>query len=427
LRELPPDFATLRAEAEAEAFMFLSRLSERWRPGGYDADADASLHGVFDGDALAAIGAQTYDEYDPAPEHRRLRHVYVRPAYRRTGVGRALAQDLIQSAFALAPRLHLRATHDLSRAFWEAIGFVRVERSDRSHAVATVTTFSPDERERYARHIMLKEIGGPGQQRLKAATVAIVGMGGLGAPAALYLAAAGVGRLRLIDHDRVSLSNLQRQVLYKAEEVGALKVDCAARALKALNPHVEVEAIAARFPPPFTGEVAERSEAGGGTDVTPPSVASPVNGGGNAPSLLAGADLVLDGADDFATRFAVNAACHQLGITLISGAVGRWEGQVATFKSGRTKHLPPDQRLPCYRCLVPDIPPDAETCETVGIVGALTGVIGSLMALEAIKEIAGAGESLAGRVVVYDALTARVRVVGLNADPACSTCGKDGR
>jgi molybdopterin/thiamine biosynthesis adenylyltransferase len=294
--------------------------------------------------------------------------------------------------------------------------------------------FSADERERYARHIMLKELGGPGQQRLKAATVAIVGMGGLGAPAALYLAAAGVGRLRLIDHDRVSLSNLQRQVLYKTEDVDALKVECAARALKALNPHVEVEAIAARFPasfpPPFTGEVAERREAGGGMDTAPPSVSSrsladtsPVNGGGNASSLLAGADLVLDGTDDFTTRFAVNAACHELGITLISGAVGRWDGQVATFKSGLTKHLPPEQRLPCYRCLVPEIPPDAEPCEAVGIVGALTGVIGAMMGLEAIKEIAGVGESLAGRVSIYEGLGGASRSVRLAADARCPQCG----
>ncbi len=264
-----------------------------------------------------------------------------------------------------------------------------------------MSSFSADERERYARHIMLKELGGPGQQRLKAATVAIVGMGGLGAPAALYLAAAGIGRLRLIDHDRVSLSNLQRQVLYKAEDVGALKVECAAAALKALNAHVAIEVIATRFLPLHLRD-------GGGRD----SVAG-----------LAGVDLVLDGTDDFATRFAVNVACHELGIALVSGAVGRWDGQVATFKSGVTKHLPPEQRLPCYRCLVPEAPPDAETCEAVGVVGALTGVIGAMMALEAIKEIAGAGESSAGRVLLYDGLTARARSISLPRDIECGTCG----
>jgi molybdopterin/thiamine biosynthesis adenylyltransferase len=257
-----------------------------------------------------------------------------------------------------------------------------------------VSLFSADERERYARHIMLKELGGPGQQRLRATTVAIVGMGGLGAPAALYLAAAGVRRLRLVDHDRVSLSNLQRQVLYKTEDVGALKVECAAHALKALNPHVEIEAVAARLSSPSFrwegagGEVnhsADNLRQDGRRPAAPhPSIPSPGGEGRSAAALLAGADIVLDGTDDFATRFAVNAACHELGITLVSGAVGRWEGQVAVFKSGPTKHLQPDQRLPCYRCFVPEIPPDAEPCDAVGVVGALTGVIGSCMALEAI-------------------------------------------
>ena len=254
-------------------------------------------------------------------------------------------------------------------------------------------SLGPEERERYARHILLKEIGGPGQQRLKAATVAIVGAGGLGAPAALYLAAAGVGRLRLIDHDHVSLSNLQRQILYRSDEVGAPKVERARAALGALNPHVEIEVRPERL-----------TEA-------------------NARALLAGADLVLDGTDDFATRFAVNLACHDLGVALISGAVGRWDGQVATFKSGLTKHMSPSERLPCYRCLVPEIPPDAETCAAVGVVGALTGVIGSLMALEAIKEIAEAGEGLAGRLLIYDSLAAQSRTIRLPRDPECPVCG----
>ncbi len=257
-------------------------------------------------------------------------------------------------------------------------------------------SFSDDERERYARHIMLKEIGGPGQQRLKGATVAIVGVGGLGAPAALYLAAAGVGRLRLIDDDTVSLSNLQRQILYASADVGKQKVERAWKALHARNSNVAIEAIAQR-----------------------------ISGQDNAQSLLGGATLVLDGTDDFATRFAVNAACHSLGAPLISGAVGRWQGQVATFKSGPTKHQPPAQRLPCYRCFVPEAPPDAETCAQVGIVGALTGVIGSIMALEAIKEIAQAGESLAGRVLLYDGLRAESRTVALKRDPACPVCGHE--
>lgn len=250
-----------------------------------------------------------------------------------------------------------------------------------------------DERERYARHILLKEIGGPGQQRLKAATVALVGAGGLGAPAALYLAAAGVGRLRIIDDDDVALSNLQRQVVYRASDVGMPKAERTRAVLNEINAHVDVEAVAQRL-----------TES-------------------NAAYLLQGAAIVLDGTDDFATRFAVNAACHDLGVTLISGAVGRWDGQVATFKSGLTKHLAPEQRLPCYRCLVTDTPPDAERCAEVGIIGALPGVIGSMMALEAIKEIAEAGESLAGRLLIFDGLAATARTVALPRDPACPVCG----
>jgi molybdopterin/thiamine biosynthesis adenylyltransferase len=251
----------------------------------------------------------------------------------------------------------------------------------------------PDQLERYARHIVLREIGGPGQQRLRNATIAIVGAGGLGAPAALYLAAAGVGRLTLIDHDAVSLSNLQRQVLFRTEDVGRPKVEAASDALCRLNPDVAVSPARTRLD------------------------------AGNASALLAGANLVLDGTDDFATRFAVNAAAHALGIALVSGAVGRWTGQLSTFKSGTTKGKPIAERLPCYRCLVPEIPPDAEACERAGIVGALTGVIGAWMALEAIKEIAKAGESLAGRLIIYDALDTRVRTVALNPDPECAVCG----
>jgi molybdopterin/thiamine biosynthesis adenylyltransferase len=253
--------------------------------------------------------------------------------------------------------------------------------------------FSAEELERYRRHILLKEIGGAGQQKLKGACVALIGAGGLGAPAALYLAAAGVGRLRIIDPDAVGLSNLQRQILYRGEDVGRAKVERTAEALMALNPNVVVEPVAERL------------------DV------------GNAERLLSGVDLVLDGCDDYGTRFAVNAAAHALGITLISGAVGRWDGQIATFKSGLTKGKPESERLPCYRCFVPEIPPDAEPCSLVGIVGALTGVIGSMMALEAIKEIAGAGESLAGRLLLFDGLRCEARTVRLSPDPECPTCG----
>lgn len=243
-------------------------------------------------------------------------------------------------------------------------------------------SFSQEEVERYARHLVLREVGGPGQQALKAASIAIVGAGGLGAPASLYLAAAGVGRLILIDHDRVEVSNLQRQVLFVTGDVGEAKVSAAARRVAALNPNVVVEPRNARLD------------------------------AASAAALLAGADLVLDGTDDFATRFAVNAACVAAGTPLVSGAIGRWTGQVGVF-AGR----------PCYRCLVPEIPPEAETCSAVGVVGALAGVIGAMMALEAIKLIARAGEPLIGRLLVYDALSAETRTLSLAADPACPVCG----
>ena len=241
--------------------------------------------------------------------------------------------------------------------------------------------FTDAEIERYARHLVLREVGGPGQQKLKAASVLIVGAGGLGSPAALYLAAAGVGTLILVDPDDVDLSNLQRQILFAEADVGRPKVDAGAERLAALNPHI------------FVAGAAEAFDAG------------------NADRLVEGVDLVLDGTDDFATRMCVNAACVRHGKTLVSGAIGRWTGQVGVF-GGR----------PCYRCLVPETPPDAETCVAVGVVGALAGVVGSMMALEAIKLIAGAGEPLLGRLLIYDALSAETRTVRVGADPECPVC-----
>jgi molybdopterin/thiamine biosynthesis adenylyltransferase len=243
-------------------------------------------------------------------------------------------------------------------------------------------SFSEQEVERYARHLVLREIGGPGQQKLKAAKVLMVGVGGLGAPAGLYLAAAGVGMLGLLDPDHVSLSNLQRQILYGVDDVGRDKVLSAGLRLSQLNPEIEIEPIPRALTPD------------------------------NARDLVRGYDLVLDGTDDFATRFAVNAACVAEGKPLVSGAIGRWSGQVGVF-AGK----------PCYQCLVPEIPPDAETCSVVGVVGALAGVIGSMMALEAIKLITGAGEALTGRLLIYDGLEAECRTVRLSADPECPICG----
>ncbi|WP_421784719.1 HesA/MoeB/ThiF family protein [Hyphobacterium sp.] len=244
-----------------------------------------------------------------------------------------------------------------------------------------------EEIQRYARHLVLKEIGGPGQQRLKASSVAIVGAGGLGGPAALYLAAAGIGTIRLIDPDTVSLDNLQRQIQFSTADVGQDKAAIAGAHLVALNPHVTVDAV--------KDSVTEA----------------------NAQHHLASADIVLDGCDNFETRFAVNAACHMLGKPLVSGAVGRWSGQVGIFASGL------DAAQPCYRCFVPEIPPDAETCERVGVVGALTGIVGAMMALETIKWITGAGETLTGQLWLHDGLAGTSRTLALPKDPACPVCG----
>ena len=243
-------------------------------------------------------------------------------------------------------------------------------------------TFSDDEIERYARHLVLADVGGPGQQRLKAARVLIVGLGGVGGPAALYLAAAGVGALGLVDDDTVALSNLQRQIQFDTPDIGESKVAVSARRLTALNPHVAVQTFAERL------------------------------SGDNAVPRLAGWDLVIDGTDDFGTRMAVNAACVAAGIPLVSGALGAWSGQVGVFE-GR----------PCYRCLVPEVPPDAETCARVGVVGALAGLVGSMAALEAIKRLTGAGQPLTGRLWIHDALAGRSRTVSVAADPTCPVCG----
>jgi len=242
--------------------------------------------------------------------------------------------------------------------------------------------FTDVEIERYARHLVLREVGGPGQQKLKAASALIVGAGGLGSPAALYLAAAGVGALFVVDPDDVDRSNLQRQILYAEKDVGRSKAETAADRLAALNPHIFI----AGYNGAFDASTADE--------------------------LVEGVDMVLDGTDDFAVRYEVNAACVRHGKPLISGAIGRWTGQVGVFAG-----------QPCYRCLVPEIPPDAETCVAVGVVGALAGVVGSMMALEAIKLITEAGEPLLGRLLIYDALSGETRTVKVGADPDCPVCG----
>jgi adenylyltransferase/sulfurtransferase len=249
-----------------------------------------------------------------------------------------------------------------------------------------VSNFSDDELDRYARHLVLHEVGGRGQARLKAARVAVVGAGGLGSPCLLYLAAAGVGQLTVIDDDQVAISNLQRQILFTTADAGRAKVDAAADALAALNPHVALHPVAARLD------------------------------AGNAAALLAGHSVIADGCDSFATRLGVSDAATALAIPLVSGAVGPFDGQVATFKGY-------DPGLPCYRCLVgaaADAP--GQSCADAGIIGALTGVIGAMMALEVIREIIGFGESLAGRLLLYDAMGARMRTVRLPKDTGCRCC-----
>ena len=248
-------------------------------------------------------------------------------------------------------------------------------------------TLSDTELERYARHIVLKEIGGAGQRKLRAATVAVIGAGGIGSPAIQYLAAAGIGTLIVIDDDRVDLSNLQRQVLFGEVDIGSLKVTAAAAAVARLNPSVMVRAVTARI------------------------------NAINAADLLAGADVVLDGCDNFATRLAVADAAHAQRIPLVSAAVGQFEGQLAVYRGW-------EAGKPCYRCLVGADPDRPEAnCAEAGVMGAMTGVMGSLAALEAIRAIVPFGDNPAGKLLLADALAFRFRTITLAKDPGCPSCG----
>ncbi|MCU0830909.1 MAG: molybdopterin-synthase adenylyltransferase MoeB [Rhizobiaceae bacterium] len=240
-----------------------------------------------------------------------------------------------------------------------------------------MSAFSAEEIERYRRHLVLAEIGGAGQQALKSADVAVLGAGGLGAPVIAMLAAAGVGRLTLIDHDTVSLSNLQRQFIHRSVDDGAPKVDSATRFVDALNPHVAVVAHAVKL------------------------------NADNAARLIAGATLAIDGSDNFAARRAVAAACEAAVIPLVTGAVNRFDGAVSVI----APHLMDAKGRPAPRFadLYPEDPPEGmlPACAEIGVAGPVTGVIGTLMAMEAIKLITGAGEPLIGRVLTYDGLGAR--------------------
>lgn len=247
-------------------------------------------------------------------------------------------------------------------------------------------TLTDAQLERYARHIVLKEIGGAGQARLLSADVAVIGAGGIGSPAILYLAAAGVGTIRVIDDDQVALSNLQRQILFGTDDIGAPKAEAAMTAIARINPDVKL---------------------------------IPINQRINADSvalMLRDVDAVLDGCDNFDTRLVVADAAHALHVPLVSAAVGPFEGQIATYRGW-------EAGKPCYRCLVGN-PTDApeRNCAETGVIGALTGMMGSLAALEIIRALVPFGTDMAGRLLIADLLSMRFRTVGVPKDPACPSC-----
>lgn len=251
---------------------------------------------------------------------------------------------------------------------------------------ATPFQFSPEQQRRYSRHFLLPEIGEAGQEKLLNAKVLLIGAGGLGSPAALYLAAAGVGRLGIIDDDVVDDSNLQRQILHSTERIGISKVESARQALTALNPDVTI-----------VGHEVRLSKE-------------------NALGIFKDYDVIVDGSDNFATRYLVNDACVLLDKPNVHGSIFRFEGQVSVFDTAHG---------PCYRCLFPDPPPPdlAPNCAEAGVLGVLPGVIGVLQATEAIKLIVGIGQPLTGRLLLYDALDASFREMRLEKDPACPVCG----
>ncbi len=245
-------------------------------------------------------------------------------------------------------------------------------------------SLSPDQIERHKRHILLKEIGGPGVAKLRGARVSIIGAGALGGPCALYLAAAGVGEIELWDDDAVDRSNLQRQIQFTDADLGRSKAKLLSERLTALNPDVQVTVQEARF----------------------------------SATHQASGDLLIDATDNFESRFLLNRLAHDTARYLVSGAASRWSGQVAVYASGCL----PD--APCYRCFVPEMPPEAEACDEVGVIGALTGMVGSSMALEAVKLIVGTGDALIGRLLIIDGLTSETRVLKLRPNPDCSVCGR---
>jgi adenylyltransferase/sulfurtransferase len=251
--------------------------------------------------------------------------------------------------------------------------------------------FRDDQIQRYARHILLQEVGGIGQAKLLDARVLVIGAGGLGSPAILYLAAAGVGTIGVVDDDKVDLSNLQRQILHSNSSVGMPKVESAAASVAMINGDVKLV--------PHRLRLSAK----------------------NALAIISDYDIVLDGSDNFPTRFLVNDACYLAKKTLVSAAVLRFDGQLSTFKA--------HERGPCYRCLYPEPPPEGvvPSCAEAGILGAVAGVMGSLQATEVLKEVLGIGEGLSGRLLIYDALTTAMRMVKINPDPECPLHGPKAR
>lgn len=290
----------------------------------------------------------------------------------------------VRSLFA-AEALHRLGYHDVRSM---AGGFGRWKAEGLPFEVPP--QLAGDARERYARHLAMPEIGEAGQLKLLASKVLLIGAGGLGSPAALYLAAAGVGKLGLVDHDVVDRSNLQRQVLHADDRVGQPKVESARRTLTALNPAIEVETFASRLD------------------------------SRNVEDVFAGYQLIVDGSDNFPTRYLVNDACVKLGLPFVHGSVYRFEGQVTVFWPGY-----PERRGPCYRCLFPEPPPAefAPSCAEAGVLGVLPGVMGLLQAVEALKLLLGLGQPLVGRLLCYDALAERFSEFRVERDPACPWCG----
>ncbi|MBV9797777.1 MAG: molybdopterin-synthase adenylyltransferase MoeB [Solirubrobacterales bacterium] len=283
-----------------------------------------------------------------------------------------------------------------ARTLLDDLGYEHVESmvggftlwKDRGYEVETPRTLTAEQRERYSRHLLLPEVGSDGQQKLLDAKVLLLGAGGLGSPAALYLAAAGVGTLGIVDDDDVDLSNLQRQVIHSSERIGVPKVDSAEQTIEALNPDVKVEKYPVRL------------------------------GADNIVEIISGYDVVVDGLDNFPTRYLLNDASVRLGIPVVSAAILGFEGQLSVFK-------PYDG--PCYRCLFP-VPPPAElapSCGTNGVLGVLPGTMGLLQATEVVKLILDQGEPLIGRLLMYDALSARFTEVKVRRDPDCPICSRD--